>query len=141
MSDLRTAVVETAREMLRLGLVCGTSGNASARDGDSVLITPASMPYEQMTEDDLVAIEADGAPDEGGGVPSSEWRVHLAIYGARPDVGAVDIRRRGLAGDVDQIRRRLKLAGKARATIVITRVNDKPWGLVCTDPASPAGSA
>jgi hypothetical protein len=50
------------------------------------------------------------------------------------DVGAVDIRRRGLAGDVDQIRRRLKLAGKTRATIVITRVNDKPWGLVCADP-------
>jgi THUMP domain-like len=51
------------------------------------------------------------------------------------DVGAVDIRRRGLAGDVDQIRRRLKLAGTTRATIVITRVNDKPWGLICTDPA------
>jgi hypothetical protein len=50
------------------------------------------------------------------------------------DVGAADIRRRGLAGDVDQIRRRLKLSGKTRATIVITRVNDKPWGLICTDP-------
>jgi hypothetical protein len=50
------------------------------------------------------------------------------------DVGAADIRRRGLAGDVDQIRRRLKLAGSTRATVVITRVNDKPWGLVCTDP-------
>ena len=42
------------------------------------------------------------------------------------DVGAVDIRRRGLAGDVHQIRRRLKLAGKTRATIVITRVNESP---------------
>jgi len=42
-------------------------------------------------------------------------------------------RHRGLAGDVDQIRR-LKLAGSTRATVVITRVNDKPWGLVCTDP-------
>jgi hypothetical protein len=50
------------------------------------------------------------------------------------DVGAVDIRRRGLAGDVDQIRRRLKLAGRTRATVVITRVNDKPWGLICVDP-------
>jgi hypothetical protein len=48
-------------------------------------------------------------------------------------IGAVDIRRRGLAGDVDQIRRRLKLSGKARATVVITRVSDKPWGLICTD--------
>jgi hypothetical protein len=57
------------------------------------------------------------------------------------DVGAVDIRRRGLAGDVDQIRRRLKLAGKTRATVVITRVNDKPWGLICTDPDSAAPGA
>jgi hypothetical protein len=50
------------------------------------------------------------------------------------DIGAADIRRRGLAGDVDQIRRRLKLSGQHRATIVITRVNDKPWGLICADP-------
>ena len=50
-------------------------------------------------------------------------------------IGAVDIRRRGLAGDVDQIRRRLKLAGPGRATVVITRVSNKPWGLICTDPA------
>jgi len=46
-------------------------------------------------------------------------------------IGAADIRRRGLAGDVDQIHRRLKLAGLNRATVVITRVNDKPWGLIC----------
>jgi predicted O-methyltransferase YrrM len=48
-------------------------------------------------------------------------------------IGAVDIRRRGLAGDVDQIRRRLKLAGRDRATLVITRVDDRPWALICTD--------
>jgi hypothetical protein len=50
-------------------------------------------------------------------------------------VGAADIRRRGLAGDVDQIRRRLKLTGPHRATVVLTRVADKPWGLICADPA------
>jgi SAM-dependent methyltransferase len=54
-------------------------------------------------------------------------------------VGAADIRRRGLAGDVDQIRRRLKLAGPNRATIVITRVSDKPWGLICAEPARTLG--
>ena len=53
-------------------------------------------------------------------------------------IGAVDIRRRGLAGDVDQIRRRLKLSGRTRATVVITRVNNQPWGLICTD-SSPNG--
>lgn len=88
-ADLRAAVVDAAREMLRLGLVSGTSGNVSARDGESVLITPASSPYERMTEDDVVAIGPDGEPLEGAGVPSSEWRVHLAIYAARQDVGAI----------------------------------------------------
>jgi L-fuculose-phosphate aldolase len=87
--DPRSAVVEVAREMLRLGLVSGSSGNASARDGDEVLITPAGLPYEEMTEDDLVAIGMDGEATEGQREPSSERRVHLAIYAARPDVGAV----------------------------------------------------
>jgi L-fuculose-phosphate aldolase len=88
-AGLRNEVVEAAREMLRLGLVSGTSGNISARDGESVLITPAASPYERMTGDDLVALGLDGEPGEGGGEPSSEWRVHLAIYEARPDIGAI----------------------------------------------------
>jgi hypothetical protein len=50
------------------------------------------------------------------------------------DIGAVDIRRRGLAGDVDQLRRRLKLSGRRPATLVMTRVAGQPWGLVCVDP-------
>lgn len=49
------------------------------------------------------------------------------------DIGAVDIRRRGLAGDVDKLRRQLKLSGRLRATLVMTRHNDRPWGLVCVD--------
>lgn len=49
------------------------------------------------------------------------------------DVGAVDIRRRGLAGDVDALHRRLRLSGSRRATLVMTRVRDQPWALVCVD--------
>jgi hypothetical protein len=65
---------------------------------------------------------------------SAPWNEqHFAKQARDLGIGAADIRRRGLAGDVDQIRKRLKLAGPHRATIVITRVNDKPWGLICTD--------
>jgi THUMP domain-like/RNA cap guanine-N2 methyltransferase len=52
-------------------------------------------------------------------------------------IGAADVRRRGLAGDVDQIHRRLRLSGPHRATVVLTRVDDRPWGLICTDPDAP----
>jgi hypothetical protein len=48
-------------------------------------------------------------------------------------VGSVDIRRRGLAGDVEALHRQLKLSGALRATLVMTRVRDRPWGLVCVD--------
>lgn len=51
----------------------------------------------------------------------------------RLDIGSVDIRRRGLAGDVDALHRRLKLTGSQRATLVMTRVKDQPWALVCVD--------
>jgi L-fuculose-phosphate aldolase len=88
-ADLRGAVVEAAREMLRLGLVTGTSGNVSARDGDSVLITPAALAYEAMSEEDVVELGADGEAVENDAGPSSERRVHMAIYAARPDVAAI----------------------------------------------------
>jgi L-fuculose-phosphate aldolase len=75
--------------MLRLGLVSGTSGNVSAREGDLVLITPTALPYESTTVDDLVTLSLDGAVVAGGREPSSERRVHLAVYAARPDARAL----------------------------------------------------
>jgi hypothetical protein len=53
-------------------------------------------------------------------------------------IGAADIRRRGLAGDVELIRRRLDLRGDTAATIVLTRRENKPWGLICTALPTPA---
>lgn len=70
---------------------------------------------------------------------SGPWREKdLAARLRALDVGAVDVRRRGLAGDVDLLRRRLRasggLAGTRRATLVMTRLRDRPWALVCVDP-------
>lgn len=57
------------------------------------------------------------------------------------DVGPVDVRRRGLAGDVDALVKKLRPDGARRATLVMTRARDRPWALVCVDPAlTPGGS-
>ena len=87
--SLRAEVVAAGREMLRLGLVAGTSGNVSAREGDRVHITPSGLPYGEMEEDDVVTLSLDGAVLGGTREPSSERRVHLAVYAARPDAGAL----------------------------------------------------
>jgi hypothetical protein len=55
----------------------------------------------------------------------------LAAELRRLDVGGVDLRRRGLAGDVDDLRRRLRPRGSRTAVVLLTRVVDKPWALVC----------
>jgi hypothetical protein len=47
------------------------------------------------------------------------------------DVGSVDIRKRGSAVDVDEIQKRLRLTGSGAATVVLTRVADRPWAFVC----------
>jgi SAM-dependent methyltransferase len=49
------------------------------------------------------------------------------------DIGAVDIRRRGLAGDIDRLHRQLKLSGSRRVTLMMTRVANHPWALICQD--------
>jgi ribulose-5-phosphate 4-epimerase/fuculose-1-phosphate aldolase len=87
--SLRAEVVAVGRELLARGLVAGTSGNVSARDGERVLITPAAVPYPEIGEADLVELGLDGTVHGGSRPPSSERRVHLAIYAARPDVGAI----------------------------------------------------
>lgn len=48
-------------------------------------------------------------------------------------IGALDIRRRGLAGDVQTLRRRLKSHGDRPGVLVMTRVADRPWALLCVD--------
>jgi hypothetical protein len=69
---------------------------------------------------------------------SAPWHErHFARRLRELGIGAADIRRRGLAGDVEQIHRRLGLRGPGRATVVITRVSGRPWGLICTDLPSP----
>jgi L-fuculose-phosphate aldolase len=87
---VREAVLETARELLRKGLVEGTSGNVSARMPDgTVCVTPSSVAYETMTLDDLVILDLDGNVVEGERAPTSEKALHLACYRAYPEVGGV----------------------------------------------------
>ena len=85
----RQAVIATAREMNRLGLNQGTSGNVSARVADGLLITPSGVPYDALEPADIVGLASDGTVRDGARKPSTEWRIHADILQARPEAGAV----------------------------------------------------
>lgn len=74
--------------MNALGLNQGTAGNLSARVPGGLLITPSGLPYDETKPADIVALDPAGKP-RGRLAPSSEWRIHLDIMRARPEVGAV----------------------------------------------------
>jgi hypothetical protein len=54
-------------------------------------------------------------------------------------VGTVDVRKRGSAVDVADLTARLRLGGDAHAVVVLTRVADRPWALVCAEPPDVPG--
>lgn len=90
----RHTLWEVTRELVACGLVAGSNGNASLRlSGDqyegNILITPAQRPYRQLAPLDLVVIDLEGEPVEGEFLPSSEAALHLTLYKARQDVGAI----------------------------------------------------
>ncbi len=88
---LRRALVANCLELERLHINQGTAGNLSVRCGDCMLITPTGVPYDKMTAPMIarMPIETDYGVWFGPLAPSSEWRMHLNIMRARPDVGAI----------------------------------------------------
>lgn len=87
--DARREVLETALSLSRRGLSPGRSGNVSRRFGEGMIITPSGLAYETLRPEDMVYVSAGGERRKGEWKPSSEWRFHLAVYTARPDVAAV----------------------------------------------------
>ena len=87
---LRREIVEVCRRLDARELIGGGEGNVSARLGpDRFLVTPAGAAKRSLGPRDLVVVDATGAKVRGAGRASSELRMHLAAYAARPDARAV----------------------------------------------------
>jgi L-fuculose-phosphate aldolase len=87
--DAREAIVAACRELSRTGLVVGTAGNVSARAGDLVAVTPTGVRYAELTPELVGVHRLDGTAVEAPLTPTSELPLHLAVYAARPEAGAV----------------------------------------------------
>ncbi|MCI5662305.1 MAG: class II aldolase/adducin family protein [Clostridia bacterium] len=89
--SIQSQLVQTAQRAYREKMFAATSGNLSVFDRESgkIYITPGSFPYEKMTPEDIMAIDLDGNILEGKHSPSSEWRMHAAIYRADKRVNAI----------------------------------------------------
>src|SRR5260370_12853569 len=88
---LREAIIAKCRWMNATGLNQGTSGNISARHGDTMLISPSATPYDALTPDMIAAMPIDGEYRSWKGPlePSPQSLARLAILNQLPNVAAL----------------------------------------------------
>ncbi|MBA7572128.1 Glyoxylate/hydroxypyruvate reductase B [subsurface metagenome] len=87
-------IIDVCKEMIRKEYIVGTAGNVSVRvklpnGQDAFLVTPSSVKYDEINIEDIVLIDSNGDTIIGRRNPTSETRMHLAIYRARQDVKAI----------------------------------------------------
>lgn len=83
-------IVEICHKLHLKGMVSATDGNVSVRiSKDKIICTPTSLPKETVQTKDLITLTLDGEQISGNRKPSTEIKMHLAIYKKRKDVNAV----------------------------------------------------
>jgi len=86
----RDQLIEIGRELSIKGLISGRSGNISMRmNNGNILISATRAPLGRLENEDLIEIDIDGRLVHGSKEPSSEMRMHLEIYKAKEDAGAI----------------------------------------------------
>jgi L-fuculose-phosphate aldolase len=87
--DLREAVAWACRILAYHGHGDLTLGHVSARDGDRVYIKRKGLGLEEITPADVLTLDLNGRRLRGEGAVHLEVPLHIEVYRARPDVGAV----------------------------------------------------
>ncbi len=78
-AKLRAQLAEQYKHLESIGLNELSSGNVSCRFGDNMLISPSGATGSNISSEQVVEVTLDGEW-QGDRKPSSEWRMHAAIY-------------------------------------------------------------
>lgn len=84
----RETVAAAGRRLAEEGLVLGTAGNVSVRDGHRVAITPTGAVLADVEPQDVAVVGLDGELLEGPLEPTSEIDLHLGVH-RRHEPGAI----------------------------------------------------
>jgi L-fuculose-phosphate aldolase len=82
-------VAGAARRLAAEGLLVGTAGNVSVRDGDRIAVTGTGVVLRDCTPEQVSIVSVAGEMVEGALVPTSELDLHLDVYAATDTVAVV----------------------------------------------------
>lgn len=88
--QLRNRIIDCGKDMSRSELVQGSWGNISLRlNPDTMLITPSGMDYFSIRTEDIVRMSIHDLKYGMQRKPSSEYRLHAALYRRYPECNAI----------------------------------------------------
>jgi L-fuculose-phosphate aldolase len=118
---LKQRLLQVAQSLERLGLatVGPAKGSCSARDFETgaIYITPSGQNYSALGPEMLASVDAGGRAGTGG-KPSVDLPFHLAIYKARPEIGAVMHLHTPYASAFAVLRREIPVYLQSQANVV-----------------------
>lgn len=76
----RAAVVDLCRGLVARGLVVGTAGNVSVRDGDTIAVSPSAVDYLSLTPEVIGIHALDGTAVDAPLRPTSELALHVLLH-------------------------------------------------------------
>ena len=89
-SKLKLDIVEVGKRLYAKGFVASNDGNISIRISENeVLITPTGISKGYMSPSDILKVDMDGRVLAGTQKPTSEMKMHLAVYKKRQDIKAI----------------------------------------------------
>ena len=78
--SIRDDVAAAARRLAAEGLLVGTAGNVSARDGDTIAVTGTGVVLGDCTAEQVSVVTHGGEAVEGTLLPTSELDLHRDVY-------------------------------------------------------------
>ncbi len=90
MTSARESIVAMGKELMERKLVAGSWGNISVKIADGVYaVTPSGRGYASQKSEDIVIVDDACNPVDEELTPSSESKLHTAIYNACPEAKAI----------------------------------------------------
>ena len=89
--DEKKQIIDYGLKLIDNRYTLGTGGNISIynREKNIMAITPSGIPFQDLTERDIVVMKLDGTIIEGNLKQSSEWVMHKVFYERRTDINSV----------------------------------------------------
>jgi L-fuculose-phosphate aldolase len=131
--ELRNIVKESGIRLIKEGLVRGTWGNVSVRlDENSMIVTPSGLDYLSLKPEDMVVVDINTLEYEGENKPTTERKIHAAIYKERPEINAIIHTHSPWCSSLAAARVELPAIGDDMVQIIGGDVKVGPYGLPST---------